>query len=279
MDVAEDSMKNELTKDYGLKLKNIFRILEPTGYCRFVIRNDRMVERNQGTLLYNICVLILANASASYLLWFSNPTEKYLSLVEYIAIIYFTVFANLLMFHITFGDNYMGLNLMKNNIDIDTLLGVEETGFMRDISLRLYIFILIVIGFTQVTVVAYMYYVFHVSIAIHVVGSIYFFWLFFAYDEFCFFIYLNSFIAMRIRYLNVALIKFTKIRKEYIPKQTLFDAIFWKDEFDDRVTFHARSDPKNFCVAIKMLFAQLRSFEDCYSFTVSGSSTQPISIS
>lgn len=263
------SVRNQLMQDYVKKFVNFFRMLEITGFCRFVIRKGKIVERSRATKLYNIFILIYANASASYLLWFSNPNEKYLSIVEYIAILHFTVFANLLISDITFGDEYAGLELMQNNIEIDTLLGAEETAFMREVSIVLYRIIVIAIGFTQVSVVAYMYYVFHVSIAIHVVGSIYFLWIFFSYDEFCFFIYLYSFLTTRVRFLNVALMKITNIKMEYIPNQWLFHKMFWKDEYDERVTFHTRSDTKDYCVVLKMLFDQLRRIENCYSFTVS----------
>ena len=263
------SIRKKLMKEYVKILKNIFLMLEVTGFCRFVIRKGKIVERNLVTKWYNVFVLIYANASASYLLWFSNPSEKYLSIVEYIAILHFTIFANLLISNITFGDEYAGLDLMLNNIEIDTLLGAEETAFMRQVSFILYRVIMIAIAVTQVFVVSYMYYVFNVSIAIHVVGSLYFLWLFFAYDEFCFFIYLYSFLSARVRFLNVALIKITKIKMEYIPKQWLFHKLFWKDEYDDRVTFHTRSDTKDFCVVLKMCFDQLRLIESCYSFAVS----------
>uniref|UniRef100_A0A2A4JW70 Gustatory receptor n=1 Tax=Heliothis virescens TaxID=7102 RepID=A0A2A4JW70_HELVI len=48
----------------------------------------------------------------------------------------------------------------------------------------------------------------------------------------------------------------------------LFHKILWKDEYDERVTFHTRSDTKDFCVALKMIFDQLRRIEKCFSFAL-----------
>lgn len=265
----DEANNKELMEDYVKKFYKIFRFLEFSGFCRFVIRKNIVAERNFGTVIYNIFVLIVADACATYLLLFANAKEQYLSSVEYIAIMHFTIFSNLLLFNITFGDKYRGLDLIQNCIEIDNLLGAKETEFMREVSINFYAILLYMVGITQVFIVGYMYYVFHVSLAIHIVGSLYFFWLFFAYDDFCFFIYSYSFLTTRVRYLNVALINITKMKMEYIPKQVMFNKMFWKDEYDERVTFHTRCDNKDFCVAFRMLFNQLRRIEQCYSFTVS----------
>lgn len=258
-----------LRSDYAKRLKTIFRFLEPTGFCRFVIRKGKVVERQIDTMWYNICVLIVADACAAYLLWFANVKEQYLSLVEYIAIMHFSIFSNLLLCDITFGDKYRGLNLIKKCIEIDCLLGARETEFMRKLSITFFKILIIFIGITQVFVVSYMYVIFNVSTAIHTVGSYYFMWLFFAYDDFWVCLYLHSFLGTRVRYLNVALIKVARMKMEYIPKQLLFNNLMWKDRYDDMVNFHERSDLKNFCVAYRKLCDLLKLIADCYRFTVS----------
>lgn len=261
--------ENFLMSDYAKRLNTIFRLLEPTGFCRIVIRKGKVVERQIDTMWYNICIIIVADACAVYLLWFANVKEQYLSQVEYIAIVHFSIFSNLLLFNITFGDKYRGLNLIKKCIEIDCLLGAKETEFMRQLSMSSFKVLVIFISITQVIIVSYMYFIFNVSTAIHIVGSYYFLWMFFAYDDFCFFLYLYSFLATRARYLNVALLKVSKMKMEYIPKQLLFNRLVWKDEYDDMVHFHERCELKNFCVAYRMLCDQLKLVEECYRFPVS----------
>lgn len=263
------SVKDKLMDEYVKRFFATFRILEITGFCRFIIRNGKIIERNWFSVVYNVTIAILADVGALIILWTGNSGENTLNNVEFGTVVHFTIFSNVLLFHITFGDKYRGPDLMQNCIDIDCFLGATETEFMRDLTVKFFVLLFVLIGFTQVGIVCYMHYVFNVSLAINLIGTTYFFWIFFAYDEFCFFLFSCLFLTTRARYLNVALLKITNMNIEYIPKQFVFNKLFWKDKYDDKVNFHMRAQSKDFIVAIKMLFHQLRHIERCYSFPVS----------
>lgn len=266
MDFSE---KDQLMEEYAKGFLTVFRIFEASGFSRFIIRNGKIVSRHWYSVLYNIFVVITADVCATAMVWNSNRSDEDLTTAELITIILFSIFGNLLLFHITFIDRYSGPDSIRNSIEIDCFLGAKETEFMRNLEMKMFKTLLAFITFVQVGVVSYIYYLFQVSLLIHFLGSSYFLWIFFCYYDFCFCLYSSLFLTCRVRYINLALLKINNMKMEYISKQSLFYKLIWRNNFDDYVTFHKRAKSKDFVTAFKMLFYQFRHLERCYEYPVS----------
>ncbi|XP_062527852.1 uncharacterized protein LOC101735652 isoform X3 [Bombyx mori] len=113
-----------------------------------------------------------------------------------------------------------------------------------------------------------MYSVFKVSLLVHVVGSLYFSWLFCIYDDYSFFMTLYTFLSLRIRYLNVALMKYSNMNLDYVPDLLFFNGLFWKRRFDKLVTFHKRAGKLEFAKAFRIIFHQFDCINQGYRFAL-----------
>lgn len=265
MNIDKEQIMAEYAKSFN---RFVYWPLKSTGFCRFDIKNNQIQERTLKTIIYNICILCLANVGVCYILS-ATSDEKSLELPERIAIVHFAIAANLLLVNSSFLNRQSGYELIEDCINIDLFLGINETRFMRKLAMKNLAVLCILMAILSLFVVAYMYVVFKVSMMIHFVGSIYFAWLFCAYDDFCFFLYLYTFLSLRVRYLNTAIMKISKMKTEYVPMKLLFDRLMWFKEYDDKVIFHKKAGATEFVKVFTMLFNYLRRIEHAYRFTVS----------
>ncbi|XP_037297394.1 uncharacterized protein LOC115442642 [Manduca sexta] len=207
-----------------------------------------------------------ANIGASILL--STTATQDLKLPEVITIVHFVTFANLMLINLTFFNRRCGYQILASCIEIDVFFGVKETSFMRDVSTRNLIVSCYGVVITSLVVVTYMYIVFLVSVKVHIIGSIYFAWLFCTYDDYCLFLSILGFLSMRVKYLNVAIMKLSSMNADYIPNVMLFDKLFWKKNYDDNIAFHTRAGQKEFAQAFRMIFHLLDLLTKSYKFAL-----------
>lgn len=262
-----NSEKTNITKEYIQRYYEsiMFLPIKLTGFRRFDVHNGQIHPLMNRTLIHNAFILILANFGVYYL----TTAEDYLKLPEVIAIGHFATFANLILINLSFGNRRSGAQIIKNCIEIDLYLGVKETSFMREIAIRYFVVLCVLVIFFAFFVVSYMYSVFKVSLLVHVVGSLYFSWLFCIYDDYSFFMTLYTFLSLRIRYLNVALMKYSNMNLDYVPDLLFFNGLFWKRRFDKLVTFHKRAGKLEFAKAFRIIFHQFDCINQGYRFAVS----------
>ncbi|CAH0397530.1 unnamed protein product [Chilo suppressalis] len=73
------------------------------------------------------------------------------------------------------------------------------------------------------------------------------------------------FISLRARYLNVAIMKTTKMRLDHIPT-TLFSRIFWRKTYDNQI--QPLKDNETFLRALKLILYQFHCFQKSYNFII-----------
>ncbi|XP_064292000.1 uncharacterized protein LOC135309704 [Plodia interpunctella] len=112
-----------------------------------------------------------------------------------------------------------------------------------------------------------LYIAFDVEIDLHVTGSIFFILAFSILYDFLFLVAQYSFLGMRIKYLNIALMKTSNVKLEYLPKIFLFNGVLWKDRFNDDVTFHKDTDLKKYIRAFEMIYDHIRRLEKGFRFS------------
>lgn len=266
----ENSDRIELTREYVKKLNTIkYWALQAAGFGRFSIENDRIVGKSLNSVFYSAFVLITAIVTVISIIYETSVLTHYLMYGELVIFLELSFIINSILLNITFGNRHNLAKLIEHSIEIDILLGVKETKFMRDIADTAYTIMGVPVVVVQLSVVTLMYFTFDVSILVHVTGSSYFLWAFFCFFDVNYLLTHYSFLNLRTRYVNVALMKTLNVKVEYIPDLFLFNGVFWKSKHDDLVKFHENADVMKYVVAYKKLFNHLKIFLKCYQFTVS----------
>lgn len=267
MDITENN--KEIIKEYADNYKIIYYPMKVTGFARFDIKNKAIVELSLSTLVYRTILLIIADLGVGFLVYTSIVSRNYLELPDGLCLVHFGSFANMLLVNLTFVNRKSGVILFSQSCSIDSHLGLDETKFMRDVEVKTFAILSVAVAITNITGGIFLYRVYDVSMLIHFIGSLYFFWLFFCYDDYCFLLLCSTFIAVRARYLNVALAKIGGVKVEYLSDGLLLNIFFWKKSYNDLVTFQCRSSPEELRVAFEMIFEMLRHIESFYKFPVS----------
>lgn len=267
-----DNAENEkmLLKEYVKKYKRIlYWPMKIIGFARFDIKDDEIVELTLNTLVYRMFLLIIADLGVVYLVYTSIISRNYLKIPDGLCIIHFASYANMLLINLTFVNRQSGLLIIGQSFKIDSHLGLEETKFMRDVGVSTFLCLSLVVAFTNISGGIFLYKVYDVSMTIHIIGSLYFFWLFFCYDDYCFCLLYATFIALRARYLNVALARIGNVNINYLSNRSLLNILFWKKPHDELVTFQRRASLDDYITAFEMVFEQMRLVEVFYRFPVS----------
>lgn len=239
------------------------------GCIRFKTEKSRIVSKSMGSVIYGIFVIFLINLSATRILYVSGVRDKVLFPEEIIITMQVTVILNIFWIEFSFINIRTGSELVNRSINIDTILGARETKSMRDLIYKINLMSTCAIFLTQIIVVTALYISFNVAMEVHVLGSIFFALLVAVYNDVNFVILQYAFLSMRVRYLNVAIMKMSNMKLEYVPDLFLFNGIFWKKSFDNQANNHERLEPKKIMEAFKMIIEQLRRLERFYRFVVS----------
>lgn len=263
-----ERQRKELLKEYEAKI-NRFHILWPLkilGFMPFYIQNGKIVSKNITPKWCLVSFLFIWHLSALYT--YSNSNESLAITTERLIILVTiavqdSMLINNLRIHWTYGEI-----LCNNLIDIDVILGGAETKFMRDIPAKQYVIVSVIVGIIQAALII-IYCVMWTSDWSMKFAVIMFFGFNFLFYNYCFFASTMLFLSMRVRYLNVTLIKLAKLNPTYFPKYILFDGFFWKNKYDDLVKFHNRAECLDFTETYKIIYLQLRILEKYCRLTVS----------
>lgn len=266
----ENSDKNTLMKEYAEQFgKIIYRPIKLAGFYRFEIINNQIVQLSYNTMVYNIIVLLIADLAVGYLLYSSIVLGNYLQIPDALCVCHFAIYANIMLINITFLNRKSGLDLVTHCIEFESYIGVKETAFMRNIAIGTFLVCNYFTLAANICTGAFLYNVYKVSMAIHIVGSAYFFWIFFSYNDYFLVATLYMQNCIRIRYLNVALMKIGGMNEQYVPSRSLFNLLLWNKKNNNLVTFHKKSGVEEFNRAYRMCFDMMAVLENCCSFPVS----------
>lgn len=266
--MAASENEKILMNDYIKAYRNIFYLpMKVIGFVRFDIKNNEIVELLFSTLIYRIIILIVTNMGVAYLVYISTATRTYLKIPDGMALIYFSLYANSLLINQTFVNRNSGLVILNETFKIDSHLGIKGTQFLREVEVKTSIVLSIGILVTNMFIGIFLYSQYKVNMTVHVIGSSYFFWLAFCYNDYCFFCLYTAFIALRARFLNVALAKIGGVKMKYLSEKSLLNLLFWPKSFNDLVVFDRTNN--DYRIGFELVFNFMRIEEKFFSFPVS----------
>lgn len=260
---------SKLMQEYIERYKYImYWQLKVAGFGRFDIKDGKIVKLGPKSMLYNTLVLTISNCGISFLLYTSIYNESYLKIPDGICILHFAMYANLLILNLTYVHRSSGADLIDYCIKIDMFFGYKDTQFLRDIGHKTFKGLTLSITLFNIIVGVFLYFAYEVSTIIHIFGSSYFAWLFFAYNDYAIFILISVFTTIRVQYLNVSLLKRGNMKEKYLPDRSLFNLLFWNKKFNKLVRFQDRSIA-DYITAFRMLYNMANLLEKYYKFGVS----------
>lgn len=266
----ENNERVELMQEYVKRFSNPkYWLIRFCGFNRFSIKNKTIVKKSLGSVIFGIFVIITFNLLLVNLVYETAVRTHYLLFAELGILIEVSLILNAMVASITFGNRNNGLKIINHNIEIDLLLGKNDTKFMRDISDSFYTVIGIPILVIQVTTALFLYLTFEVSPLAHFTGTVYFTWVFVIFFDISYLVNQSIFLNLRTRYLNVALMKYLNVEVEYLPDLFFFSGIFWKQKHTEVVNFHKKANTEKFVNAYKIMFTHMKYFEDSMRFLVS----------
>lgn len=266
----ENSEKQTLHQEYVKRIYNpIFRPLLYFGLARFHIKHGQIEQKTRASVFYTLFVVVIINIGMAYMIYALFWRDHVLLLAEAIIIVNFDIFHTCVLINICFFNNNESGFFFKKCIEMDDFLGAKETIFMRDMTSMVFFVFCLIDGAFQTSVHVTMYFTYVVKLDGVIFAFETFMLLCCIYYDLSLFLTLYLHLILRVRYLNVALLKHAQINLDYIPDQFPFNTLFWNKKFDQSVKFHERADTEKFVKAFVMLFKQLRYLENCYRFTVS----------
>lgn len=265
-----ENQREYLAKQYASYVNSVYTLpFRVSGFFRFYA-NDRVIIRKP---LRNICqgflCLIFWDIIGSffiYKLYFFHLEYK---AIEYFGMILFTWSHNINTINILFFSHRSGVELARTCIDIDVLLDVDETKFMRKRLLLIYVYICIWL-YSVASLSTYMFFfTFKYYNVVAMITLVIFVTFLQVIYDITLALLTITFLSMRTRYLNVALIKLAKLNINYFPKYFLFDGVFWPEKFNDLVKFNERANTEHFIKSYKLLFTLIDCLQKTFSFVVS----------
>lgn len=261
--------KSYLVKDYLKKLKWFYMPLLKFGACnRFDIRNGQISSITKSSTIYSIIVILILDICVYIVLLETVVIQNILLWPEYITIFLFMILHNSVLLNINFANRHSGAKLIRNFVEIDNFLGIEETKFIRNISYRDFAIWCTFIAFYQVFLGVILLLTFHFPLRVYIIAAGLFCLLFCLAYDYIFQLVSFKFLCMRIHYLNIALVKTANLYKEYLIDQLLMYPFLWKKRYDDFVKPQQNVDSKYFTVGFNMIFDQLQSITKCYRYLV-----------
>ncbi|XP_052748319.1 uncharacterized protein LOC113519948 [Galleria mellonella] len=262
---APDRVK--VITEYNVMYNSIyFWLVRAVGFCRIKVFKAQVVDTSTSNKVYG-CVLIFAGLIASISILYTGViVEQVFTVAEGLICAQITIVFVSILADITFFKD--SKDFVNGFVDIDVVLGVDATKFMREPLKKIhYIVIMSVIVFEIVFVVLF-YFVFDLNVENHIATSIFFtlalsmiFDANYAYVSY-------SFLNMRLKYLNLSIMKYSNMNPEYMPDVFLIDGIFWMRRYNDLVTFHNRARIGDYLDGFKLVFNQIRRLERCYRLLV-----------
>lgn len=266
----ENSEKQALHQEYMERIYNpVFRPLLYFGLARFHIKHGQIERKSRASVFYTLFVVAIINIGMAYMVYALYWRDDALLLAEAIIIVNFDIFHSCVLINLCFFNNNESGLFLTESIEMDDFLGAQETIFMRDMTSMVFFIFCLIDGAFQTAVHVTMYFTYVVKLDGVIFAFETFMWLCCIYYDLALFLTLYLHVTLRVRYLNVALLKHANISLEYMPDQFPFNTIFWNKKFDQLVKFHERADTEQFVKAFVKLFNQLRYLENCYRFTVS----------
>lgn len=261
--------KTHLLNEYVKKIKLFYMPLLKFGsFNRFDVTNGQIVSISKLSLIYSVVIILIVDIFAYFLILETAINNKILTLPEYISLIEFTILNNVVLLNVNFVNRHSGSELVKNFIEIDAFLGIKQTKFMRCISYKDAVIWCCFIASFEVALAFVLISTFKLPISTYIVGSVYFtLEICMCYDH-VFHLVSYKFLCMRVHFLNIALVKKSKLYKEYLTGQLLVYPLFWKKEYDDFVNSRSSADSEYFTDAFKMIFDQQQRIIKCYRFLV-----------
>lgn len=264
------SKKKTLHQEYTERINHaIFRPLLYAGLARFHIKHGQIGQKSIASVFHTIFVVVIINISMPYLVYALLWRDQVLLLAEAIIIYNFDIFHTCVLINLCFFNKNAAHLFLNKCIEVDDFLGAKETIFMRDITSTAFFIFCLIDGIFQVAVNLMMLFTYIVNVYEVIIAFETFTLLFFIYYDLSLFLVLYIHLTLRVRYLNVALMKHAHINLEYIPEQFPFNALYWNKKLDKLVKFQQRANSEMFAKAFGLLFNQLRYLEICYRFTVS----------
>lgn len=241
------------------------------GLARFDIEDGEIVKKSVLSILHSLLILFVIDISAVYILYKLAWESEYLFETEKVIIWDFSIFHTCVIINMSFLNRGSSAQFINKAIDIDVFLGVANTKFMRDIIANTYITLNVFAFFMHVVVVIILSITYTVEYDGVIAGAFFFILLYCIYYDLSLFLSLFTFMTLRVRYLNVTIMKGSNMKIEHLPEQFPFIPMFWNKKLDNLVDFHKRADTEKIIKAFKIISEQLRCLENCYRFTVSNS--------
>lgn len=264
MCTRRDKLLKEYTERFNSRFLLPFRI---SGFLRFEMKDGTIVKKSLSLLWINLTTILLFNICTCFIFYDLVYVHQYLLLTEAMILLTLNGFQNLNFINIFTLNRNSGIKLLNNCIEIDVVLGPKETRFMRVISGKvLVITSMLVMAFKVISILGI-----NISSPSHLGIIIYcniFITFLFVFYDFCFFFTFWTFLTLRVKYLNVALMKYADLQPEIFPKDFIFHTLLWRDDFNDFVTFQDRSGLEQFQKAFKMIFHQHRQVQKSFRFIV-----------
>lgn len=189
-----------------------------------------------------------------------------------IIVIVLTIYGNSVFLNVNFINRNSYFKLFKAFLEIDEFIGIGETKFMRDVThklFRLQITFYFIITFLSILVITYLYnvHIYQSYIIALFMGILLIAILSGVQIYIHFFIISYIFLCMRVRFLNISLLKLYNLdRYNIFTRKTLFfDGIIWKEHFIDSIELNS----ENLEHAYRLVFKLLRRLEDTFRFLVS----------
>lgn len=265
-----NAQREILFKEYEKIFNNICLVpLVTTGFLRVENKDGKSFKEASTNICNNIIFMAVFNLCVLYgyyKVFVLTNNARFTEAIMFLALVFYqdSCYVNLCI-----PNRSTRVDVINHFIDIDVHLGADETKFMRNIATRtftvmslLVIFFLVFLSGSTILWLHDMSWDFKVAAQLCAVLCL-------ALFECSFFHALCISQTLRVRYLNVALIKIAKLNPAYFPRYFIFSALFWGRKFDDLVRFHKRANLKQFVEAFKIIFVQVHNTEKCYRFNVS----------
>lgn len=264
------AQREKLVKEYEQLFNSIYLLpLVKTGFLRVENNDGKSFKKASINIYNNIIFMVVFNFCVFYSYYKVVVLTNNARFTEASMFLALAFWQNTCYINLCIPNRNTRVDIINNFIDIDAHLGADETKFMRNIATRNFIVIsVLVIFFLALLSVTSMIWLHDMpwdfKVATHICA-----FLCLALFECSFFHALCISQTLRVRYLNVALIKIAKLNPTYFPRYFIFSTIFWVRKFDNLVRFHQRANLKQFVQAFKIIFAQVKNTEKCYRFNVS----------
>ncbi|GBP33487.1 hypothetical protein EVAR_23890_1 [Eumeta japonica] len=262
-------VKGRLIKEYLRKCGYIETYLTVCGFSRCQFNKERLGRKSSIMQIYSLIFLSLSTLSVTYIFHYAKNHEGFFLLSDTLMAYALIIFYDVTMFEANFSNNGRIVELHNRHYEIDEYLDVDDTAYLRELEYRhCFVFasvcFVFAIFFTTALIYKFQsapYTVFFASIFIVMslagVGC-----------DYINYTRLHLFLVLRVRYLNVAMMKYSQTKLEYVNGSFVFKALLWNSKCDGRVSFQRKARPEDFSRIFRKIIDSYDCFKTCYSFQI-----------